>query len=143
MAVLKIQSCPVGFDAFSESDDESDRALLGGLSRWTDEQTHHLSAYMLSNGAIRGRLVGTGEAMPMVERVMVVGDVIMTFAASEETELFSEADLRIRQAFGNGTTKLVKSLCVGVEGRSGTGRWVDEMLARLESARSSWSIPIG
>lgn len=43
--------------------------------------------------------------------------------------------IRTRQAFGDGTTQLMKSLCVGVAGCSGTGSWVIEMLARVGVGR--------
>src|SRR5262245_30165485 len=53
MAILKIHSHPTGFDTFSHSDDQSDHALLSGLSRWGDQPVRHLSTYMLPDGTIR------------------------------------------------------------------------------------------
>ena len=44
-------------------------------------------------------------------------------------------DLRTRQAFGDGTTDLLRSLSVGVAGCSGTGSWVIELLGRLGIGR--------
>ena len=131
MAILKIHSHPTGFDQFSKIDDESDATLLGSLSHWGDHPMRHISAYMLPDGIVRARLVDNNKEMPLVNRIAVAGDEIRVFASKAGDEIFDDADLRTRQAFGDGTTTLLKSMRIGVAGCSGTGSWVVEMLARL------------
>jgi len=131
MVVMKIHSHPDGYDGFSRFDDESDAALLGNLSRWTDPPRKQISAFMLPDGTLHARLVDDGHDKPPIERVVVVGDEVVTFADTDGNQGFDDADLRTRQAFGDGTTRLLKSLRIGVAGCSGTGSWVVEMLARL------------
>jgi hypothetical protein len=136
MTVLKIHSHQTGFEAFSKRDDESDANLLGAICQWTDKPMRHISAFMLPEGTITARLVGRNHAdWSQVDRVMVVGDEITTFHKTQSAVVFDGADLRTRQAFGDGTTRTLKSMCVGVAGCSGTGSWVVEMLARLGVGR--------
>lgn len=131
MVVMKIHSHPDGCRDFSCFDDESDAALLGSLSLWTDPPMKQVSAFMLPDGTLCARLVGPGEGKTMVDRVVLVDDEIVAFTHGDGDKAFDDSDLRTRQAFGDGTTRLLKSLRIGVAGCSGTGSWVIEMLARL------------
>jgi hypothetical protein len=132
--VLKIHSHPKGFEHFSSQDDETDRLLSASLRTILERDASHLSAIMTADGGLRVRLVDSGCEWPQFDRVMVVGDEIQ-FAGTTSPATADEADLRTRQAFGEGTTAVLKSLSVGVAGCSGTGSWVIEMLARLGVGR--------
>ncbi len=57
MVVMKVHSHPDGSNHFSRLDDESDAALLGSLSRWSDPPRQQISAFMLPDGTIHARLV--------------------------------------------------------------------------------------
>jgi hypothetical protein len=131
MSILKIHSHPALFDSFSRLDDESDQALLAALATWSEASIEHLSAFMLPEGAIRARAVDSCGAMRMLNRVTVSGDELLMYSHDPEAVASDEADLRTRQAFGDGTTAVLKSLRIGIAGCSGTGSWVTEMLARL------------
>lgn len=132
MAILKIHSHPTGFEQFSEHDNESDEKLLGALCEWVDQPIRHVSAFMLPDGTVKARIVNqVPTERCWVERVVIVGDEIRMFHHNAIHADFDGADLRTRQAFGDGTTRTLKSVRVGVVGCSGTGSWVIEMLARL------------
>lgn len=132
-AVLKIHTHPEGAQEFSALDDRSDRELLGGISRMTDQPSTHLSAFMLPDGSIHARVWHGGEHQGRVARVSVVGDDVQILGGGSVD--ITEAELKTRQAFGDATTMLLKSLTVGVVGCSGTGSWVVEQLARLGVGR--------
>lgn len=130
MAVLKIHSHPTAFDDFSNFDDESDRALLASVAGWHEHPIENVSAFMLPDGTVRGRTISKESLMQPIVRVAIVGDELR-ISHRHGSASFDESDLRTRQAFGDGTTALLKSLRVGIAGCSGTGSWVVEMLARL------------
>lgn len=135
LAVLKIHSHPQDAIQFSPWDDEADKRVFGALFTWTAVPVLHVSAFMLETGAIHARVVprrGVGSA---VDRVTVAGDSIEFRDAVHPTDVLGACDLRNQQTFGDGTTRLLKRLDIGVVGVSGTGSWVVEMLARLGVGR--------
>jgi molybdopterin/thiamine biosynthesis adenylyltransferase len=131
LAVLKIHSHPQDVIQFSPWDDEADKSVFGALFTWSTVPAVHLSAFMLENGAIYARTVRRDGAGAPVDRVAVVGDAIEFHDVGHPLESLAACDLRTRQTFGDGTTRLLKRLEIGVVGASGTGSWVIEMLARL------------
>ena len=135
LAVLKIHSHPQDVIQFSPWDDEADKSVFGALFTWTAVPTLHLSAFMLENGAIHARVVRRDGTRSAVNRVTVVGDAIEFFDAAHPAEALEAHDLKNQQTFGEGTTRLLKRLEIGVVGASGTGSWVIEMLARLGVGR--------
>jgi hypothetical protein len=141
LAVVKVHSHPTGHAAFSETDDASDGDLFPSVMGWTDDPGPHGSAVMLPDGRMFARAAyddGRGDVQFVpVERVTVAGDDISawfhdevcgTSAGSENVPEFAR---RHAQAFGAGTTALLRRLSVAVVGCSGTGSPVVEMLARL------------
>lgn len=130
MAVLKIHSHPQGYTDFSEMDDLSDSRLFESIHGWCDDGRPHASAVMLPNGELFGRVIDSQGEFHRVSRIAVAGDDIRFFDA-ESAAVPDETQLRTMQAFGGGTTRLLKSLRVAVVGCSGTGSWVIEQLARL------------
>jgi ThiF family/Prokaryotic homologs of the JAB domain len=137
MALLKFHSHPGGYDRFSDADDTSDRVLATAMRGFADEKILFASAFLLPTGDIRLRLYQDAAAPSECDRVVVVGDNIQFIDAKSDFKdlLDDEATLRTRQAFGEGTTSLLRRLAVGVVGCSGTGSWVVEMLARLGVAK--------
>jgi hypothetical protein len=130
LSLLKIHSHPEGFEMFSTQDDKTDKQLAHDLGRILEREITHVSAFMTPAGNVHARIVQTQGGSVQIDRVAVTGDDI-AFDGIKQNFLADDADLRTRQAFGEGTTALLKSLSVGVVGCSGTGSWVAEMLARL------------
>jgi hypothetical protein len=132
LRVLKLHSHPEGFDRFSAQDDASDADLGRGIESIMG-RPGLLSAFMLPSGKIRSRIV-EADGFRSIEKVVVVGDSVL-FMNHDLATGTDDADLRTRQAFGDGTTNLLRTMTVGVAGCSGTGSWVAEVLGRLGVGR--------
>jgi hypothetical protein len=133
MWVLKVHSHPQHYVRFSKQDDETDVELAKGLESIL-ERPCLVSAFMLADGSIHTRTVGVTTGFTPVDQVVVVGDAV-TFLHQDDAGIRDDMDLRTRQAFGDGTSNLLRSLSVGVVGCSGTGSWVVELLGRLGVGR--------
>lgn len=131
LAILKIHSHPGFFNQFSAVDDLSDSELFPSLHAWTDDGKPHASAVMLPDGSMFGRLALEDGSFAMLDRIVVVGDDVRVFDSSDAANAPNEDQIRTRQAFGDGTTNLLRKLRVAVVGCSGTGSWIVEQLARL------------
>ena len=137
LAVLKVHSHPTGYDAFSEFDDASDGALFPSVMGWVDDDGPHMSAVMLADGRLFARGAyddgDGGVHFVPVETVTVVGDDVRIWGRTEGGGDLAVPEFARRhaQAFGAGTTALLRTLSVAVVGVSGTGSPVAEMLARL------------
>lgn len=134
LCVMKIHSHPPGCVRFSPQDDATDIELVKSVEGILDRSSCLLSAFMLPDGEIHARIVDGSNGFAPIERLTVTGDQLDVFQPERPIEL-NELDLRTRQAFGDGTTNLLRRLSVGVVGCSGTGSWVVEMLARLGIGR--------
>lgn len=136
MALLKIHSHPGGLAEFSETDDESDRALFPSVYGWADGSYPHASAVMLPDGRVFGRVVGEDGSFDPLALVSVAGDDMRFFWHTPEgAESLPEFARRHTQAFGAGTIGALRRLSVAVVGCSGTGSPVIEQLARLGVGR--------
>jgi hypothetical protein len=85
---------------------------------------------MLPSGELVGRTILNGKVAEPLSSIMVVGDDLVVWQPNCTT-VPEEFSLRHRQAFGEGTINLLRSLSVAVVGCSGTGSFVVEELARL------------
>ena len=85
---------------------------------------------MLADGELLGRAITAAGERQDIDTVMVVGDDLRLFSASA-TPSTEEFTRRHAQAFGRGTTALLRSLSIAIIGCSGTGSIVAEQLARL------------
>jgi hypothetical protein len=131
LALLKIHSHPGGWPQFSEFDDAADCELFPSVYGWMDDDQPHASAVMLPDGRIFGRVVGPeGEFTPL-DAVSVAGEDLHFWHRRGPVAAVPEFALRHAQAFGGGTTAMLRRLSVAVVGCSGTGSPVAEMLARL------------
>ncbi|WP_017754956.1 HesA/MoeB/ThiF family protein [Calidifontibacillus oryziterrae] len=134
--ILKIHSHPTGLKEFSELDDISDEQLFPRIGEWLDTDFPGLSAVMLPDGQIFARAFDSnGDHLP-VQSVMVVGSDILfwehpSFIDKKVKTVENDLNLRTLQAFGEGTTKMLSKLTIGVVGVSGTGSPVVEQLYRL------------
>lgn len=129
LAVVKVHSHGVEDERFSTLDDESDRRVLSAVANFLDDGWPHASAVMLPSGRLTAR-AGTNNVAVPFGLVMVVGDDLRIWAAAQSGE-YCDFVRRHQQAFGTGTTNLLRTLSVAVVGCSGTGSIVVEQLARL------------
>ena len=130
LAVVKFHSHPSGFAEFSKTDDIADLELLSSIQVWTDSIQPHGSAVVLPSGEMFGRWLSPNETLKPMDMISVAGtDIRFWFAKNHGSDLPDFA-LRNAQAFGRGTTNLLRMLSVAVIGCSGTGSPMIEMLAR-------------
>lgn len=136
--LLKIHSHPEYWPHFSKVDDLSDRDLAETLSGWIGREEDLCSVIMLPDGSMIGRAIDYQGNFSSLQSIIVIGDKISCFSDSDHEDGESgdnayeeDINLRTRQAFGEGTTRLFKKLKIGVVGCSGTGSVVVENLARL------------
>src|ERR1035437_367449 len=129
-AIVKVHGHGCGYTQFSETDDTSDTSLFSSVGNFLEDGLSHASIVVMDDGEIFGRLVACdGTLGQPLESIMVVGDDIRLYThIAECDEAFS---LRHAQAYGRGTTALLRKLSVAVIGCSGTGSIVIEQLARL------------
>lgn len=132
LGLIKFHSHPDGYENFSETDDLSDRALFPTIYSWLDSDSPNVSAIVLANGAVIGRVVDrVGKFLP-IDSFWKIGhefsDLLHRGISSNgEAPKFSK---RISQTFGEETFNQLKNLKVGVIGCSGTGSQVVEQLVR-------------
>jgi hypothetical protein len=131
LGVVKFHSHPSNFPRFSKTDDVSDADLFPSIYGWVDDEGPHASAVMLPDGRIFGRSVDEKNRFASLERIMVVGDDVAIHFEGGGTSVGPTHAQRHQQLFGAATTRLLRSLTIGVVGCSGTGSFVIEMLARL------------
>jgi len=133
-AVVKIHSHPVELRSFSKTDDASDDAIFSSIANLAGNASLHASVIMMPSGELIGRTIADGQTVGSLSSIMVVGDDLIIWQSDRHSDS-EEFSLRHRQAFGGGTTSLLRSLSVAVVGCSGTGSFVVEELARLGIGR--------
>lgn len=131
MALLKIHSHPGGYRDFSETDDKSDRELFESVYGWMEDEEPHASAIMLPDGEIFGRIMHSDLSDQPIDRITICGDDIILWDKNHANCKIQEFEKRTSQAFGAGTTSILKSLKITIVGCSGTGSPVIEQLVRL------------
>ena len=129
MAIVKIHSHPGGYAQFSYIDDLSDKDLFPSVYSWADSDLPHASTVMLPGGEIFGRLVSETRSFTPLDLITVAGEDINLWFNQPESDL-PEFAKRTAQAFGEGTTRLLRKLSIAVVGVSGTGSPTVEQLAR-------------
>lgn len=134
-AIIKVHSHGAGYRRFSPLDDASDQRLFASVTGFLGDNQPHASLIMFPDGELMGRVLGEdGAVLADIASILVAGDDLRLWGHS----LCATADafmLRHAQAFGSGTTSLLRSLSVAVVGCSGTGSIVTEQLARLGVGR--------
>lgn len=134
MAIVKVHCHGIDYRRFSPTDDNSDKALFSAVTSLLDDSLPHASVIMLPDGELFGRMIGdAGDFIGPFHSIMVVGDDIRVWTDRRRAQ--SSFSLRHAQAFGSGTTEILRSLSVAVIGCSGTGSVVVEQLARLGIGR--------
>lgn len=136
LAIVKVHSHGFDYRRFSNTDDESDRVLFSAVSSLLEDDQPHASVIMLPDGELFGRVLfgEDGKVVGPLESIMAVGDEIRIWseAGCGSADGFA---LRHAQAFGKGTTDILRKFSVAVVGCSGTGSIVVEQLARLGIGR--------
>lgn len=138
LRLLKIHSHPEYWPFFSQVDDKSDIDLCSTLTGWTGRDDKIGSIVMLPGGGMIGRMIDDlGNFLPL-DSIVVIADNILCFHDLAEDKSINkrqsaedEIQLRTKQAFGEGTTSILKKFKIGVVGCSGTGSIVAELLNRL------------
>lgn len=134
-AIIKIHSHTFDYRKFSPVDDESDNVLFSSVASLLDDDMPHASVIMLPDGEMFGRVLGhDGATISPLSSIMVVGDDIRLHVSASQVTPDGFA-LRHAQAFGNGTTAVLRRLSAAIIGCSGTGSVVAEQLARLGVGR--------
>ena len=136
LAIVKVHSHGANYRQFSSLDDKSDQSLFASVTSLLDDALSHGSLIMLPDGELFGRVVGEGgDVEAAFDSIMAVGDDIRLWSNSDCTDPHAGFSLRHAQAFGRGTTALLRTLSIAVIGCSGTGSIVIEQLARLGVGR--------
>jgi hypothetical protein len=134
-AIVKVHSHPFDYRQFSSTDDESDRTLFSSVVSLLGDDLPHASVIMLPDGEMFGRVLGEdGKVLAPLACIMAVGDEIRIWAPNRPVAA-DGFTLRHAQAFGSGTTEILRGLSVAIIGCSGTGSIVVEQLARLGVGR--------
>jgi hypothetical protein len=128
LAVIKIHSHPGDYAKFSDTDDLSDASVYSSITSWLASDDTHLSGIMLSDGRVLARHMDPENPEPVV--VSVAGNDVVFWKDHFETTA-SEAFQANEQLFGEGTTKRLNQLRIGIVGCSGTGSVTAELLLRL------------
>ena len=133
-AIVKVHCHGMDYRRFSPTDDRSDKALFSAVTSLLNDGFPHASIVMLPDGELFGRLLGdNGAVIAPLASTMVVGDDLRIWTGVRSA--LPEYARRHAQAFGNGTTEILRGLSVAVVGCSGTGSVVVEQLARLGVGR--------
>ena len=132
--IVKIHSHVTDWRSFSDTDDSSDEMIFGSIASLLGDDARYASVVMLPSGEMFGRAIVDGKIGELLSSIMVVGDDLHIWQP-QRGGLSDEFSLRHRQAFGEGTSNLLRSLSVAVVGCSGTGSFVVEELARLGIGR--------
>ena len=130
MSIFKIHSHPMGYSRFSKQDDGSDLNFFPSMYGWTEGVQPHGSIIMLPDKKLFGRIVSLKNEFIPFDKVSIVGDAISIWN-NKDCHFDKTIAKRNLQTFGEGTTKLLKSMKVGVVGASGTGSPTIEQLVRL------------
>lgn len=138
LRLLKIHSHPEYWPYFSAVDDRSDKDLSDTVTGWVGKNDDVYSVIMLPDGSLMGRRINHEKKFTSLYSIVVISDNIKCYHGIEKggsaippPQNNDEIQLRTRQAFGEGTTAILKKLKVAIVGCSGTGSIVAELLSRL------------
>jgi len=133
-AIVKIHGHGGDYRRFSPTDDRSDQLLFEAIGNFLEDNLPHASVVLMDDGELFGRTVNPdGQLGTPLRAVSVIGDSIhLNMRCAQQDEAFAH---RHAQAFGRGTTSLLRNLSAAVVGCSGTGSIVIEQLARLGFGR--------
>lgn len=130
LALVKVHSHPSGYPRFSGTDDAADAELFPSVFGWLSSAAPLASMIMLPDGMLIGRAVQNhGIGLPL-DCIRVAGDDFLFWRSTADTATIPDHAIRIAQAFGDKTYRLLRALRIGVIGCSGTGSIVIEQLAR-------------
>jgi len=134
-AIIKVHSHPFEYRRFSDTDTKSDTTLFASITSYLGDELPHASVIMLPGGELFGRVVADeGRIAGTLGLIMVAGNDLKIWNINTASEIGGFA-LRHAQAFGQGTTNLLRQLSIAIIGCSGTGSIVAEQLARLGVGR--------
>ncbi len=131
LSLIKVHSHHQGYPRFSVVDDASDRELLPTIKSWVEGDFPHGSVIMLPCGKMFGRYLWRDKELRDLELINVVGPDLKFWWADDGNVKDAVFAASQDQAFGEGTTRHLSKLRIGVIGASGTGSPVIEQLHRL------------
>lgn len=135
MAIVKVHSHPTGYEAFSATDDDSDRELFERVFSFLDSNEPHGSMIMLPDGRAFGRWFDGQLIATPFGHVGKVGDDIEFWPSAHLARDEHAGNERTLQVLGEATFAVMRRLRIAVVGCSGTGSVVVEQLARLGVGR--------
>src|SRR5207249_2325878 len=101
-----VHSHTAEYPRFSPIDDESDRSVFTAVANFLGDDLPHASAIMLPNGELFGRVLQDGIVSIKLSLVSAAGDDLGLWGNTTPAGSFA---LRHEQAFGRGTTGLLRS----------------------------------
>jgi len=131
LSIIKIHSHPNGLAEFSKVDDEGDLRFLPNVRGWIEHDIPHGSIIVLPDGEIVGRVISQKNTFAPITTISIVGSDLSFFHPMDMRDQIPEFTSSHTQAFGSGTTQILRNLVIAVIGCSGTGSLVIEQLARL------------
>jgi hypothetical protein len=131
LSVIKIHCHPSGYRRFSAIDDAGDQKLLPAICGWVQAKIPHGSVVMLPNGQMFGRVLWYGDTFVPITCISVTGPDLRFWHSTHDPLTPVEFTVSHSQAFGQGTTDLLRRLSIAVIGCSGTGGPIIEQLVRL------------
>lgn len=131
LSLVKVHGHPGGYNRFSSIDDESDAELLPTIRSWVEHDVPHGSAVMLPCGRLFGRYHWRDNVLTPFTLINIVGPDLKFWWADDGMVADPAFAASQDQAFGEGTTRQLGRLRIGVVGASGTGSPVIEQLVRL------------
>ncbi|MGC2223816.1 MAG: ThiF family adenylyltransferase [Methylocella sp.] len=134
LSVVKVHSHPIGYGAFSNTDDEGDARLLPMIRGWVEADIPHGSAVMLPDGQIFGRYLRADNCFAPIEMINVVGDDLHFWYADAGSVELPSFVASHAQIFDDGTIERLRRLSFALIGGSGTGSPTFEQLMRLGAA---------
>lgn len=120
MTLIKIHCHPSDYRKFSTTDNSSDLQLFDYFNAFFNDGRPSASLVVVPNGFMFGRLISKQGKFITIDKIALIGE-LQEYYFPDESCSIPEYLIRNQQAFGNGTTEILRKLKIGVVGCSGLG----------------------